>query len=142
MGKSKKLSEGESLANFLKKRDFYVANIHRRLLGLIAEAHQEPGSIDVKVSKLDDGTLVVRMDFQKEYESHGGTYYDVVTETVSDRFPDSEEELNELEWNLTGISMEIESVKQKRIEAEQVYAKKNKALSKLTLEEKKLLGLA
>lgn len=142
MVKKKKLSEEAKLAFFHEIRDEYLTSIHRRLLELIARAHQEVGSIDVRVSKLEDGTIAVCMDFRKQYESNGRHYYDTVTECVSDRTPSSEEELNELEWNLDGMSIEIESVKRARIEMEQMQEKKSRALNKLTAEERKLLGLA
>jgi hypothetical protein len=142
MSKNKKISEEQRLAFFQELKGEYSASIHRRMLELIARAHQEVGSIDVRVSKLEDGTIAVCMDFRKQYESNGRHYYDTVTECVSDRTPSSEEELNELEWSLDGISLEIESVKRARIEMEQMQEKKSRALGKLTAEEKKLLGLA
>jgi hypothetical protein len=142
MAKTKQLSEEEKLAFFHGIRDEYLRNIHRRFLELIVRAHQEVGSIDVKVSKSEDGTIIVTMYFQRSYESYGKTYYDVLTEKVSDKVPTSEEELNELEWNLDTMSVKIENVRRARIEMEQMQEKKSRALNKLTTEERKLLGLA
>lgn len=130
----REIEEKEQQERFSRELEEYRSSILSKLLDLFLDAHEEP-EIDVQVSKkLDNG--------DKVYFVH---IYDTVCRercVVNSGIPGSMAELFSSKWHLTQALGIIDRVRQRRLIAEEAQKIRSAALAKLSVEERKALGLA